>query len=146
MAEVLGSQAGRITSPLRLLHYGFPAPRSTCRHSPAHGSCTSFPCRARWHRASASHYPLLACVAFPPGTALLQDFQLQALLFRATRFFLGLCACGSSAVLCQTHCWGHLGLVTSWGFQWDQQSLAGAPFSLTGPQVSHLQMSLLQGL
>lgn len=28
---------------MRLLHYGFPSPRSTCRHSPSRGSCPTFP-------------------------------------------------------------------------------------------------------
>lgn len=40
-----------------------------------------------------------------------------------------------AALLCYVRhaAWGHLGLVTSQGFQWDQQSLAEAPFSLAGP-------------
>lgn len=52
-----------------------------------------------WHRAGMSHYPLLACVPFPPGRALLQGFQPQALLCSTTWFIL-------EAVLCQTRCWG----------------------------------------
>ena len=105
LAELSGSRAGCVTSPLRLLHYGFPSHRSTCTHSPIRGSCTTFPCRLLLAQGSCATLASLSqagCVAFPPGSALLPGvpgFQPHGFLFRATRCFLGLCRATSDRLL-----------------------------------------------
>lgn len=149
LAELSGSRAGCVTSPLRLLHYGFPSPRSTCTLSPIRGSCTTFPCRSWLAQgscatlASLSQGWLCSIPFWKCSPSRCSWFSATWLSFQGHVLLSGalspqwLC-CATSDRLLRPNVPRYLQGIPA--TLWDQWCFAGAPFwrqlcrwSLTGP-------------